>query len=294
MSVMKNGEISTTGKPKDRSNISIYEELYHVYITTHFYLQQVLGLQSIANGLIDSSKEKTHHDYSANTLGNALGHFFHYHMGKGGSYALKSGEIVKGEYLNSISIDKFVQETGVNLTKNKGEARDRTGLLLKIAMGKEYDGVFDDGIGSRGGDVGMGTSSGGKISHYENTQLYLKPSARKYIEIVTMIDRFEGEMFDEKKPGGKIEKTDKPPGHHSPDVDTTRYATQRDVLDVQDPRVDALKNRLERPTGNKIKSRTYGEMEPEYTARERYAQLVVDPETGEKKNIGLFPNRTRK
>ena len=114
---------------------------------------------------------------------------------------------------------------------------DSVGYFIRLAIGSEYDGVFD--AGHEGGDDAGGDGvKMGLISNQEKTQLYLRPEARNRINFVSIIDRFEGE-----KEWNDQKKKEKEFGHHTPDVDITTDKPG------SHPRVKALLPRLKTASG---------------------------------------------
>lgn len=149
-------------------------------------------------------------------------------------YVAKDGTIISGRDIGASALNRFLKETSIDEKTRK----DNVGFFIKIAMGNEYDGVFD--AGHKGAsDLGGEMVKMGQISNQEKTQLYMRPEARKYFEIISMIDRFEGEKDWD---GTAPEKF----GHHTPDVG---YSDDPRDTKIIPKRVASLKPRLKTSTG---------------------------------------------
>jgi len=128
-------------------------------------------------------------------------------------------------------IDNLKNILGENYTKFlKVIQKDEVGTMIMLVMGPDVDGVNDTGsieVGSKN-DYQIAFGQGGRLGQYEGRQLFLKAPIENKIEIITMIDRFEG-----------VPDTEKIPGSHTPDTENS-YDTN------EDPRYYALKKRLHR------------------------------------------------
>jgi hypothetical protein len=128
-------------------------------------------------------------------------------------------------------IDKLKNILGENYTKFlKVVRKDEVGMMIMLVMGPDIDGINDTGsfeLGSKY-DYKIAFGEGGRLGQYEGRQLFLKAPIENKIEIITMIDRFEG-----------VPDTEKIPGSHTPDTENS-YSTN------EDPRYYALKKRLRR------------------------------------------------
>lgn len=168
------------------------------------------------------------------------------------AYVAKDGTPISGREIGGEAIKEFYDQTGID-----GKSKiDSVGYFIKIAIGNEYEGVFDAGHAGGLGDAGGENTAMGLISNQEKTQLYLKPQARNKIQVISIIDRFEGE-----KEWSDQKKKEKEFGHHTPDVSTT------DPGAGSHQRVKTLRPRLKTPAG-----------EP----RERYKSIAASNRDEEK------------
>lgn len=111
---------------------------------------------------------------------------------------------------------------------------DKVGTNIILALSGGEDGVNDTG---RGGALDVVYGHGGILGNYEGKQLFLKAPIGDKVDIVTMIDRFEGKPDSWKVPGSP-----------TPDREAG-FEKDSSEFDTGDGRVAALKSRFTRKTG---------------------------------------------
>lgn len=160
------------------------------------------------------------------------------------------------------SFESYLGE-GAKAVKAAAERRDEVGVNIAICLAAGADGVNDTGVGFKAADVLAGY--GGRLGRYEGKQLFLKAPIGNKIEIITMIDRFEG------KPDSWVA-----PGSPTPDAEAG-FEKDKSAFDFSDERPAALRNRFRRQTGEKTVTTSFGPKQVKtYAPTERWAGAEED------------------
>ena len=148
---------------------------------------------------------------------------------------LKNGESVQLSDLVAQSIEKIKNIFGKDYEKFKRTInKDSVGTMIMLAMRDDVDGLNDTGFSFDWAQSDRSVTSGtsGVLGSFESRQLFLKAPVQNKIDVITMIDRFEG-----------TPDTKKIPGSPTPD---TAYGEEN-----EDPRYKQLKNRFNRDVKGK-------------------------------------------
>jgi len=143
---------------------------------------------------------------------------------------LKNGETVPLSDLIAQSIEQIKTIFGKDYEKFKKTLdKDSVGTLIMLAMRDDVDGLNDTGFDFDWAKTDRSITQGlsGVLGSFESRQLILKAPVQNKIEIITMIDRFEG-----------VPDTKKIPGSHTPDASPGERTTN--------PRYQQLKSRFGR------------------------------------------------
>ena len=150
--------------------------------------------------------------------------------------SLKSGGTVTLGELKRKCVAALEAALGASAKSLRAAVRrdDTVGTNIILALSGGEDGVNDTG---RGGALDVVYGHGGILGIYEGKQLFLKAPIGDKVDIVTMIDRFEGKPDSWKVPGSP-----------TPDREAG-FEKDKSEFDVGDGRVAALKSRFARKTG---------------------------------------------
>ena len=142
---------------------------------------------------------------------------------------LSSGDSIKMKEITDRCVEILEQIVGkdANMLRQAVMKGDSVGANIIMAMaGEDFDGINDTGAD----ETKFLWGTGGRLGKFESAQLFLKAPVSNKIDIITMIDRFEGES-----------ESWEPPGTATPDIMAGEEET--------DPRVDALLHRLKKKVG---------------------------------------------
>jgi len=155
---------------------------------------------SVSNGVLSYAEyvtkglSSTHNTHDVlNWLYNARTDTTELPLKDGGTTTL--GELARA---GISSFESYLGE-GVKAAKVALAKRDEVGINVAVCLAGGTDGLNDTGVGFKASDVLTGY--GGRLGRYEGKQLFLKAPVGNKIEIITMIDRFEGKPDSWVAPG---------------------------------------------------------------------------------------------
>jgi hypothetical protein len=200
---------------------------YGISIPNYSYL--ILAATIASNGM--AAMVKSYADYiTASSLQNAIPFMRWLLDDRSIDLHLRSGETVSLREVKAQCLKRLEDTMGKNFRRlmEFGKKGDQVGVSILLVMGSgDVDGVNDTGHSGQRHNIVWG--HGGILGKYEGAQLFLSAPVSEKIEIVTMIDRYEG----------KPESWD-PPGSHTPDQE------QGSGEEKEDLRVQSLQSRLSR------------------------------------------------
>ncbi len=184
-----------------------------------------------------------------------------YSEGSNAELSLKSGGTVTLGELKRKCVATFQAALGTSDKSLRAavDRDDKVGTNIILALSGGEDGVNDTG---RGGALDVVYGHGGILGNYEGKQLFLKAPIGDKLNIITMIDRFEGKPDSWKVPGSP-----------TPDREAG-FEKDKSEFDVGDGRVAALKRRFVRKTGEETLSS--GRKVDTTTPTERWAAASKD------------------